>query len=154
MANTYTQIYLQFVFAVKNRYSLIRPTWKNELYKYITGIVQNNKHKLLAINGMQNHLHVFVGYKPHQLIPDLLQDMKGSSSKWINDKGLIRSKFSWQAGYGAFSYSHSQIDDVVQYIINQEKHHQKKTFREEYLQLLKRFNIEFNECYILKDIGE
>jgi len=154
MANTYTQIYLQFVFAVKNRYSLIKPRWKDELYKYITGIIQNNKHKLIAINGMPNHVHVFVGYKPHQLIPDLLQDIKGNSSKWINDKGFVRVKFSWQAGYGAFSYSHSQIDDVVKYIINQEEHHKKKTFREEYLQLLKRFNVEFNERYILKDIKE
>ncbi|MFO7891021.1 MAG: IS200/IS605 family transposase [bacterium] len=154
MANTYTQIYLQFVFAVKNRYSLIQPTWKDELYKYITGIVQNNKHKLIAINGMPNHVHVFVGYKPHQLIPDLLQDIKGNSSKWINDKGFVRVKFSWQAGYGAFSYSHSQIDNVVKYIINQEEHHKKKTFREEYLQLLKKFNVKFNERYILKDIKE
>ena len=113
---------------------------------------------------MPNHLHVFVGYKPHQLIPDLLQDIKGSSSTWINKKGFIRGKFGWpapwdiyptgQAGYGAFSYSHSQIDSVVKYIINQEEHHKKKTFREEYIELLQRFNIEYDERYILKDIGE
>ncbi len=97
MANTFTQIYLQFVFAVQDRISLIRFEWKDELYKYITGIVQNNNHKLIAINGMPNHLHVFVGYKPHQLIRDLLQDIKGSSSTWINKKGFIQGKFGWQA---------------------------------------------------------
>jgi len=103
---------------------------------------------------MSNHLHVFVGYKPHQLIPDLLQDLKGSSSKWINEKGFIRGKFGWQAGYGAFSYSHSQIDSVVKYIMNQEEHHKKKTFRAEYIELLKRFKIEYDEQYILKEIEE
>lgn len=152
MANTYTQMYLQFVFAVQNRLSLIRSEWKDELYKYITGIVQNNKHKLIAINGMPNHLHVFVGYKPHQLIPDLLQDIKGSSSGWINSRNLVQGKFSWQEGYGAFSYSHSQIDNVVKYIMNQEEHHKKRTFREEYIEMLEKFNIAYDEKYILKDI--
>jgi len=154
MANTFTQIYLQFVFAIQDRISLIRSEWKDELYKYITGIVQNNNHKLIAINGMPNHLHVFVGYKPHQLVPDLLQDIKGYSSRWINKKGFIRGKFTWQEGYGAFSYSHSQIDSVVKYIMNQEAHHKKKTFGEEYLKLLQRFNVEYDERYILKDIRE
>ena len=154
MANTFTQIYLQFVFAVQDRISLIRSEWKDELYKYITGIVQKNSHKLIAINGTPNHLHVFVGYKPQQLIPDLLQDIKGGSSTWINKKGFIRDKFGWQAGYGTFSYSHSQIDSVVKYLMNQEEHHKKKTFREEYIEWLQRFNIEYDERYILKDIGE
>lgn len=153
MANTYTQIYLQFVFAVENRVSLIRSAWKDELYKYITGIVQNNKHKLIAINGMPNHIHVFIGYKPHQLIPDLLQDIKGSSSTWINKKRFIKGHFDWQAGYGAFSYSHSHIERVAKYIMDQEKHHKKKTFREEYIELLKRFNISYDERYVLKDVG-
>ncbi len=153
MANTYTQIYLQFVFAVQDRISLIRPEWKDELYKYITGIVQTNKHKLIAINGATNHIHVFVGYKPHQLIPDLLQDIKGSSSKWINKRQFVRGNFQWQAGYGAFSYSHSQIDSVVKYIQRQEEHHRKRTFQEEYVELLERFNIPHDERYILKDIG-
>ena len=152
MANTYTQMYIQFVFAVQNRVSLIQSNWKDELFKYITGIVQNNKHKLIAINGMPNHVHVFVGYKPHQSIPDLLQDIKGSSSGWINNKGFIRGKFNWQEGYGGFSYSHSHIDRVVKYIINQEHHHKKKTFREEYLELLNKFNVDYDECYILQDI--
>ncbi len=130
MPNTYTQIYLHLIFAVQNRASLIHPDWKEELYKYITGIVKKNGHKLIAINGMPNHLHIAVGYKPHQLIPALLQDIKGDSSKWINSKKFIRGHFSWQAGYGAFSFSHSQIDAVVKYIKNQEEHHKKKSFRE------------------------
>ena len=154
MANTFTQLYIQFVFAVKDRTSLIRSDWKNELYKYITGVVQNNNHKLIAINGMPNHLHVFIGYKPHQLIPDLLHDIKGCSSAWINEKGFVKGKFRWQAGYGAFSYSHSQIDNVVKYIMNQEKNHKKRIFREEYIELLERFNIKYNERYILEDIVE
>jgi putative transposase len=152
MANTYTQIYLQFVFAVQNKVSLIQSDWKDELYKYITGIVQNNKHKLIAINGMPNHLHVFVGYKPHQLIPDLLQDIKGSSSGWINSRNLVKGKFRWQEGYGAFSYSHSHLDNVAKYIMNQEKHHKKRTFGEEYIELLKKFNVVYDEKYTLEDI--
>ena len=152
MDNTYTKIYIQFVFAVQDRLSLIQNAWKDELYKYITGIVQNNKHKLIAINGMANHIHVFVGYKPHQLIPDLLQDIKGSSSGWINEKRFVKGKFQWQEGYGAFSYSHSQIDNVVKYIINQEQHHKTITFRDEYIAFLNKFNIEYDERYILKDI--
>jgi len=152
MANTFTQIYIHFVFAVQNRASLIQPEWKDELYKYITGIVQKNGHKLIAINGTANHVHIFIGYKLHQLIPKLMQDVKGSSSKWINEKKFVRGKFSWQEGYGAFSYSHSQIDHVVRYINNQEKHHKKRTFREEYILLLKKFNIQFDEKYILKDV--
>ncbi|MDB4303252.1 IS200/IS605 family transposase [Desulfosarcina sp.] len=152
MANTYTQLYIQFVFAVQNRDSLIHSSWKDELYKYITGIVKNNNHKLITINGMPNHIHVFIGYKPHQLIPELLQDIKGSSSGWINKKGFAKGKFSWQEGYGAFSYSHSQIDSVVKYILNQEEHHKKKTFMEEYVEFLDKFRIEYDERYILKDI--
>jgi REP element-mobilizing transposase RayT len=152
MANTYTQIYIQFVFAVQNRISLIQADWKDELYKYITGIVQANKHKLIAINGVSNHIHIFVGYKPHQSMPDLMQDVKGSSSKWINSKKLVKGRFSWQEGYGAFSYSPSHIDNVVRYINNQEIHHHKSTFIEEYLKLLKDFNIEYDEKYILKNV--
>lgn len=152
MANTFTQIYIHFVFAVQNRSSLIQPEWKDELYKYITGIVQKNGHKLIAINGTSNHAYIFTGYKPHQLIPDLMQDVKGSSSKWINEKKFVKGKFSWQEGYGAFSYSHSQIDQVVRYINNQEKHHKNLTFKEEYILLLKKFKIQFDEKYILKDV--
>jgi len=152
MANTFTQIYLHLVFAVQNRISLIQPEWKDELYKYITGIIQNNDHKLIAINGMPSHLHIATGYKPYQLIPDLLQDVKGNSSKWINDRKFVRGKFNWQGGYGAFSFSHSHIDKVVKYINNQEQHHKKQTFREEYMQLLKKYNVPFDKKYILLDI--
>lgn len=152
MANTYTQIYLHIVFAVQNRTSLIQPEWKNELYKYITGIIQNNGHKLIAINGVSNHLHIAVGYKPHQLIPDLLQDIKTNSSKWINERKFIRGKFNWQSGYGAFSFSHSQIDVIVKYINNQEQHHKRKTFRDEYTEMLKKYNVTFDEKYILSDV--
>src|SRR3990172_10033848 len=134
MANTFTS---RQGGTVQNRISLINPEWKAELYKYITGIVQNNGHKLIAINGTANHLHIALGYKPHQLIPDLMQDIKGHSSKWINEKKFVRGKFAWQAGYGAFSFSHSQLDAVVKYIINQEEHHKKKSFRDEHIELLK-----------------
>jgi putative transposase len=152
MANTYTQIYIQAIFAVQDRISLIKAEWKDELYKYITGIVQNNKHKLLAINGVSNHIHIFFGYKPHQLIPDLLQDIKGSSSRWINERGFIKGKFRWQESYGAFSYSHSQLTDVIRYIENQEQHHRITTFREEYENFLKKFDIPYDPKYILEDI--
>ena len=152
MANTFTQIYLHLVFAVQNRMSLIQPEWKNELYKYITGIVQNNKHKLIAINGMPDHIHIAVGYKPHQLIPDLLQDVKGNSSKWINEKKFVRAKFNWQSGYGAFSFSHSHMDRVAKYIQNQEKHHKRKTFQDEYKELLQKYDVRYDERFILKGI--
>ncbi len=153
MGNTYTQIYIQSVFAVQDRHSLIQIEWKDELYKYITGIVQNNKHKLIAINGIPDHIHVFIGYNPNQLIPDLLQDIKGYSSKWINEKKFLRTKFTWQVGYGAFSYSQSQIDNVVKYILNQEAHHKKKSFQEEYIDFLKSFNVKYDERYILKNVN-
>ena len=152
MANTFTQIYLQFIFAVQNRESLIHPSWKDELYKYITGIIQYHKHKLISINGTANHIHILIGYKPHQLIPELLQDIKGSSSKWINERAFVKGRFNWQEGYGAFSYSHSQIGNVVKYIENQEKHHKHKTFKEEYEGFLRKFDIWFDDKYILKDI--
>jgi putative transposase len=154
MANTYTQIYIQSVFAVKGRESLISTSWKNELYKYITGIVQNNGHKLLAIGGMPDHLHIFYGLKPVQSIADLMQDVKGSSSKWINERNFVRGKFQWQAGYGSFSYAHAQLDTVIRYINNQEQHHKKKSFRDEYDELLRTFHIDFDQQYILNEIEE
>ena len=152
MANTFTQIYLHLFFAVQNRMSLIHREWKKELYKYITGIVQNNGHKLIAINGIPDHVHLAIGYKPHQLIPDLLQDIKGDSSKWINKKNFVQGRFNWQEGYGAFSFSHSHIDRVVKYIINQEQHHKKTTLREEYINLLEKYDVAYNEKYILMNV--
>lgn len=152
MPNTYTQIYIQSVFTVQNRQSLIMPNWKDELYKYITGIVQNNGHKLIAINGVPDHVHLFIGLKPNQSLSDLMQDVKGDSSKWINSKGFIAGKFQWQVGFGAFSYSINQIDAVVKYINNQEEHHKKETFIQEYLNFLNKFDVPYDERYIFKPV--
>ena len=152
MANTFTQIYIQTVFAVENRICLIKDAWREELHKYITGIVQNNKHKLIAINSMFDHIHIFIGMKPVQSVSNMLQDIKDSSSKWINQKNFVRGHFSWQAGYGAFSYSHSHIDSVVKYIQNQQQHHLKKTFREEYIEFLEKFDVPYDPRYIFKDV--
>ncbi|MEM0543086.1 IS200/IS605 family transposase [Flavobacterium sp. j3] len=151
MANTYTQIHIQFVFAVKYRDGLIHSSFKNELYQYITGITKNNNHKLIAINGMSDHIHLLIGMRPTQTISDLMQDIKASSSKWINEKKFLKVKFEWQEGYGAFSYSKSHVDSVINYIKNQEQQHASKTFREEYLHFLKMFEVEHDEKYIFKD---
>lgn len=150
MPNTYTQLYIQFVFAVKARQALIAKGWKNNLYKYITGIVQNNKNKMLAINGMPDHIHIFIGYKPSVAIPDLVKDIKVASSLWINENKLTNQRFNWQEGYGAFSYSQSHIDKVCNYIQEQELHHMKKSFKEEYKEFLKQFQVEFDEKYLFE----
>lgn len=128
MANTYSQIHLQFVFAVQFRFSLIKDTWKDELYKYITGIVQAQKHKMIIINGMPDHIHILIGMRPSQSVSELLQDIKGSSSKWINERLFISGRFQWQKGYGAFSYSKKELPIIIDYIKNQEAHHHKKSF--------------------------
>jgi len=151
MANTYTQIHLQFVFAVKYRTCLISSSWKNELYKYITAIIQNNGHKLICINGIPDHIHILVGMKPTQSVSELLKDIKASSSKWINEKRLVKGKFEWQEGYGAFAYSKSYVNTVISYIQNQEEHHKKRSFREEYIDFLKKFEVDYDERYIFKD---
>lgn len=151
MANTYTQIHIQVVFAVKYRAGLISKEWKDELYKYITGIVQNNGHKLLAINGMEDHIHVFFGMRPVQSLSDLLQDIKGNSSKWINDQRFLKTRFEWQQGYGAFSYAKSQVSTVITYIRNQEIHHARKKFLDEYTELLKEFEVDYDERYVFKE---
>jgi putative transposase len=152
LANTYIQIHIQAVFAVQNRESLIQNEFKNELYKYITGIIINNKHKLLIINGMPDHIHILFGMRPVQSLSELMQDIKGSSSKWINDNNLTKTKFSWQEGYGAFSYSKSQLPKVIKYIENQEEHHKKRSFLEEYKEFLTAFEIDYDERYIFKKI--
>ncbi len=152
MANTYTQIHIQAIFAVQNRQCLIQKGWEDELYKYITAIIQNYDHKLLQINGMPDHLHVFFGMRPTQSISSLMQKVKGDSSKWINEKGVLRHRFSWQEGYGAFSYAKSQVPSVIRYIQNQEQHHKKKTFIEEYINFLNAFEIEYDERYIFKPV--
>jgi len=151
MANTYTQIHIQIIFAVKYRNAMIDPRWKEELYKYIAGIIKKQGHKLLIINGVADHIHILIGYRPHQSLSDLLQDIKGASSKWINENKFTKTKFSWQEGYGAFSYSHSHLQRVINYINNQEKHHTKVKFVDEYKSFLKAFEVEFSDSYILKD---
>jgi len=154
MANTYTKLYVQMVFAVKGRQSLIQKKWKEELYQYITGIVQNNGHKMLRINGMPDHIHIFIGYQPKQTIPNLVETIKTDSNHFIKRKKFSPFKFNWQAGYGAFSYGHSQIDAVVKYIMNQEEHHRKRTFREEYLDMLQKFEVEFKDEYLFEYIDD
>lgn len=151
MSNTYTQIHIQLIFAVQYRGAMIDSNWKDDLFKYITGIIQAQKHKLIIINGVADHLHILIGYRPHQSLSDLLQDIKGGSSKWINARKLTRSKFAWQEGYGAFSYSHSHLSKVINYIKNQEEHHKKRTFLEEYKSFLKAYNVEYDERYILRE---
>ena len=153
MANTYTQIHIQAVFTVQNRGCTISNSWKDELYKYITGIVQNNGHKLLAINGMPDHIHILFGMRPSQSISDLMQDVKGGSSKWINGKKFVRGKFAWQEGYGAFSYSKAELPGIINYIREQQSHHSKKPFIEEYIELLKEFEIDYNDCYVFKPVA-
>lgn len=150
MANTYTQIHLQFVFAVKYRDGLIHSSFKDELYQYITGIIKNHNHKLLAINGMPDHVHILVGMRPTQSVSDLMQDIKGSSSKWINEKKFLKVKFEWQEGYGAFSYAKSQVNTVINYIKNQEQHHALRSFQQEYLEFLAEFEVAYDERYIFK----
>ena len=152
MPNTYTQVYVHFVFAVKYRRALISKVWKEELHKYITAIVQNNKHKMLAINSVSDHLHLLVGLHTEQSLSKLMELVKGDSSEFINKKKFIKFHFQWQGGYGAFSNSKSQIDGVIKYIANQEKHHAKKTFLEEYKELLDKYSVDYDERYIFKEL--
>lgn len=148
MANTYSQIYIQIVFAVKGRQNLIAKENREELHKFITGIVTNREQKLLAIFAMPDHVHILVGMKPSISISDLVRDIKAGSSKFINDSKWINGKFNWQEGFGAFSYSKSSIDKVVKYILNQEERHKKKKFKEEYLDFLNKFDIDYDEKYV------
>ena len=150
MAGTFSQIYIQVVFAVQNREAMISTSWEEELYKYITGIVRNKGQKMLAINGMPDHIHLFIGMKPSCCLSDLVREIKKSSNEFIAEKKFSKFKFNWQEGFGAFSYSHSQIDTVIKYIRNQKEHHKKQTFREEYLDFLKKFEIEFKDEYLFK----
>jgi putative transposase len=148
MANTYTQIYIHIVFAVQGRQNFLKTENKEEVQKYITGIIRNKKQKLICINIMPDHVHILLGIKPNIAISDIVRDIKNNSSSFINEKKLVRGKFNWQEGFGAFSYGHSQINAVVKYIQEQEKHHLKKTFREEYLALLKKFDVKYDERYL------
>jgi REP element-mobilizing transposase RayT len=150
MANTYTQCYFHLVFAVKNRDALIKKEWKGGLEKYITGIVQNHRHKMLAIGSMPDHIHILIGYNVNQLIPDLVEEIKTSSNLWIKEEKLSKFKFEWQKGYGAFTHSRSQIDPVAKYILTQEDHHRTMPFKKEYLEMLAKNNIEFKEEYLFE----
>ena len=150
MANTYTQIYIQFVFAVQERASLVAPKHQEELNKYITGITRNKGSVMIAVNGMPDHLHILLGLNPGHSISDLARDLKSSSTDWINRKRWFNGNFYWQEGFGAFSYSRSQIDRVAKYIMNQQAHHSKRTFRDEYISLLRKFDIGFENKYLFK----
>ena len=151
MANTYTQIHIQTVFAVKYRRALISDDWKKGLYKYITGIIQNHDHKVLQINGMSDHIHILFGFRPTQALSDLMKIVKQESTNWINKNNLSNEEFAWQGGYGAFSYSKSDVDRVARYIKDQAIHHQKQNFEEEYTGLLDEFEIDFDERYIFSE---
>lgn len=154
MPNTYTQVYVQMVFAVQGRISLIHNDWKDDFYAYIIGLIENRHHKVLAIGGMSDHIHIFVSMQPNQSLSNLVQEVKRASSLWVNEKHFVRGNFVWQEGYGAFSYSKSQIDNVVQFIHNQEQHHHKRTFLEEYELFLKNFGIQYDVKYIFKPIED
>jgi putative transposase len=150
MANTYTQIYIQIVFAVEGRQNLIPPKHNDELQKYITGIVSGQKQKLLAINNMPDHVHLLIGLDADLSVSELVRDIKASSLRFVNQKTWVGGRFSWQEGFGAFSYSRSQIDAVIRYIQNQQRHHARQTFREEYMEFLRKFQVDHNERYIFK----
>ncbi|HEV7745324.1 MAG TPA: IS200/IS605 family transposase [Pyrinomonadaceae bacterium] len=150
MANTFSQIYIQTVFAVSNRQSLIKPEFKEDLYKYISGIVRNQGQKLIANNGVEDHVHILIGLRPAMALADLVREIKADSTNFINKKKLVHGRFSWQEGYGAFSYGHSQLETIIRYIQNQEKHHARRSFRAEYLTLLRKFDIAFEEKYVFE----
>lgn len=152
MPNTYTQIHIQFVFAVKYRAAIIARDWKERLHQYITGMFQANDHKMLQINSMPDHIHIFIGMRPNQSISSLIQNVKTESSKWVKAQNLCSFPFAWQEGYGAFSYAKSQVPSVIRYIQNQEIHHRKETFLNEYKRFLNAFEIEWEEKYIFKEL--
>lgn len=150
MANTFSQIYLQFVFAVQGRQSLIAKSYKEELHRYVTALVQARKAKMLAVHCMPDHIHLFVGFKPSVLISNFVKEIKVESNEFINAKKWVAGRFNWQEGYGVFSYGHSQINTVCQYVLNQEMHHQKKTFRGEYLEFLEKFAIPYEDRFLFE----
>ncbi len=152
MANSYTQIHIQVVMAVKYRECLIHPLWEEELHKYITGIIRNYDHKVLQINGIEDHIHILFGFRPTQALSDLMREVKEESTKWINRRGFLEKDFNWQKGFGAFSYSKDAVPRVATYIQNQKAHHGKMKFIEEYIDLLDEFEVDYDERYIFKQI--
>ncbi|MEN9829167.1 MAG: hypothetical protein RJA11_1783 [Bacteroidota bacterium] len=154
MANTYTQVYVQIVFAVKHRQHLIHKSWKDELHKYICGIINGKAQKVYAIGGVEDHIHILVSLKPDISISELVRDIKACSSKWVNEKGFARGKFQWQGGFGAFSYQGDALENLIRYINNQEQHHQKTKFKDEYIDLMHQYNIDYNEKYLFVSLDE
>ena len=152
MANTYHQIYLQTVFAVKYRKAVIDKAWSSQLYAVIGNLINESSCKTIIVNGVEDHVHCFIGLKPVVSVSELMKAVKAKSSKYINDHSLTKSRFEWQVGYGVFSYSQSQVDKVYKYILNQEAHHKKQTFRDEYLDFLKKFKIDYDEKYVFKEL--
>ena len=150
MPGTFSQIYIQVVFAVKGRENIVSKSWSTELHKYIAGIIKGKGQKPIIVNGMPDHVHAFIGLRPALSISDLVRDIKNNSTNFANENKFVKGKFTWQAGYGAFSYSHSHIGNVYNYILNQEKHHKKKTFRQEYFEFLKKFDLEYDEKYLFE----
>ncbi len=148
MAGTYSQIYIHVVFAVKERENLLQKPWQIEVFKYMNGIIKGKNQKPIIVNGVEDHVHLFFGLQPSMSISEMVRDIKSNTTKFINDNKFVKGKFLWQEGYGAFSYSHSHIDNVYQYILNQEIHHQKKTFKEEYIEFLQKYEIEHDEKYL------
>jgi REP element-mobilizing transposase RayT len=154
MANTYTQIYIQTVFAVEWRQNLIQAEHKEELQKYMTGIVTAKEQKLLAINCLPDHTHILIGQKPDIALSDLVGAIKAGSTNFINRSGWVMGRFNWQEGFGAFSYAHSQLTTVIRYVQNQERHHARRNFRDEYTEFLKRFNVAHDARYIFKPVAD
>jgi len=148
MANTYTQIYVHVVFAVKYRQNLIQKQWQDELYKYICGTVNGKKQKVYAIGGVADRIHILLSLRPDKSLSEIVKDIKANSSKWINERNLLPGKFQWQGGFGAFSYAHSQLDTIIHYINNQEEHHNQTKFKDEYHEMLQKFNIDFDDNYL------
>lgn len=148
MAGTFSQIYIQCVFAVKGRQNLLQKPWSDEIFKYMAGIIKGKNQKPIIVNGVADHVHLFIGLNPSIAVAELVRDVKNNSSNFINEQQYVMGKFAWQEGYGAFSYAHSQIDQVYQYVLNQEEHHRKKTFKEEYIDFLKKFEIKYDEKYL------
>lgn len=154
MAGTYSQIYIQTVFAVKGRENILQKPWREDVFKYMSGIISNKKQKSIIVNGVSNHVHLFIGLNPSMCLSDLIRDVKNNTTNFINKNKFVRGKFSWQEGYGSFSYSNSQVENVYNYILNQEKHHRKVTFKEEYIEFLKKFEIEFDEKFLFDWLDE
>jgi REP element-mobilizing transposase RayT len=153
MANTYTQLYIHVVFAVKRRACVISKSWRDELFQYITGIITNKGQKLMIVNGVEDHIHILLGIKPDCNLSDLVRDIKANSSRWINEKRLVHGKFEWQNGFGAFSVGASQVNIICNYIAHQEEHHQTTKFRKEYIEFLQAYDIDYKEEYLFEEIG-